>query len=269
MIIQSPELLLYKKDDATKRIDKYLLVLTTFKNGLAFGVKFNKRQNKPGQWLMQINGTCMLGGIGDLRDFQAVTLFLSDFCQQTANMIGGHYLTGAGIVNFLAEFLSKNFEEKAKAMAVNFIVADWHNKETDLWFIDFDGRIKQLKNFAVAGGSEYEEQLSKEDFEKLPPEAKDLLMKQKIELAKAGIMPENLFAPTIIRNPRKQAIAYLEGTWKPKMKKEEAIELLKNALFECNPESRDRTIEITVIKTDQEEAETFYFQKGNKKIKIK
>jgi len=167
MIIQSPELLLYKKDDATERIDKYLLVLATFKNGLAFGVKFNERQSKPGQWLMKINGTCMLGGIGDLRDFQAVTLILSDFFQQTANMIGSHYLTGTGTVNFLTELLSKNFEEKAKAMAVNFIVADWCNEaEPDLWFIDFDGRIKQLKGFAVAGGSEYGEQLSKEQLEK-------------------------------------------------------------------------------------------------------
>ena len=266
MIIQSPELLLYKEDDATKRIDKYLLVLATFKNGVAFGVKFNERQSKPGQWLMKINGTCMLGGIGDLRDFQAVILILSDFCQKTANMIGGHYLTGTGIVNFLTEILGKNFEEKAKAMAVNFIVADWRNEaEPDLWFIDFGGRIKQLKGFAVAGGSEYGEHLSKEAFEKLPPEVKDSFAKQKIELAKAGIVPENLFTPTIVRNPRKQAIAYLEGAWKPKMKKEEVIELLKNTLFECNPESHDRKVEITVIESDKEEVEPFYFQKGNKK----
>ncbi len=270
MIIQSPELLIFKKNDAAERIDKYLLILTTFKNGLAFGVKFNERQSKPGQWLIEINETCMLGGIGDLRDFKAVTLALSDFCQATANMIGGHYLTGTGIVNFLSDILSKNFGEQANARAVNFIVADRHNEETDLWFIDFDGRIKQLKNFAVAGGSEYGEQLSKEDLEKLPPEAKDLFAKQKAELAKAEVVPEDMFVPTIVYNPRKKAIAYLESFWKPEMKKGEAIGILKNTLFGCNPESHDRTIEITIIEEGKENIEYSYFKKGkDKKIKAK
>ncbi len=268
MIIQSPELLMFKKDDATERIDKYLLLLAIFTKGLAFGVKFNERQSKPMQWLMEINNTCIIGGIGDLRDFNATILAISNFCQEMANLIGSHYLTGSGIVNFLSGSLSKAFEENAKALAVNFLIADWHNKEPDLCFVDFDGRIKQLRCFAVAGGSEYSESLNEEEIKKLPPQEKDFLEKKRAEIASTGGNAA-LIVPSKIYQPRKKAIAYLEKTWKPNMKKEGAVNLLKNTLFECNPESHDQMIEITVI-IPGKEPEPLYFKKGkDKKIKIK
>ncbi len=263
MIIQSPELLIYKKEDAGERIDKYLLLLSTFNAGLAFGVKFNKRQSKPMQWLMEINGTCMLGGIGDFGNFQAVILSLSEFCQNTANFIGGHYLTGTGIVNFLSDFLRKAFEENAKALAVNFLVADWHNKEPDLCFVDFDGRIKQLKCFAVAGGSEYYESLNEEEIKKLSSQEKTFLEKKKSEVASME-GDVSLIVPSKIYQPRKRAITYLEKTWKPNMRKEKAVNLLKNTLFECNPESHDQMIEITVI-IPGKEPEPLYFKQGKNK----
>jgi len=265
MIIQSPELLIYKKEDAKERIDKYLLILVTFKNGLAFGVKFNERQSKPGQWLMEINSNAIVGGIGDIHNFESTMLMLSDFCQNWSSLIGQHYLTGYGVKNFLAEFLHKNFEENAAASAVNFIVCDCRDENDPLlWFIDFDGSIKQLKNFAVAGGSEYEKPLSKEDLEKLSSEEKAILNVQKERLGKMGIPEEFPLTPSRLCRPRKEAIGYLEKNWKPNMKKEEAINLVKETLFECNPDSRDKMIEVVVIEYEKEEAEPFYFKKTDK-----
>jgi len=262
MIIQTPELLFYKKDEAQNRIDKYLLILVVFKNGLAFGAKFNERQSKPGQWLMEINSNAIVGGIGDFRDFKAVMLTLSNFCQNAANILGAHYLTGNGIVNFLTGLLRENLEEKSVALAVNFIVADCRNKKNlFLCFIDFDGRIKQLKNFAVAGGSDYKKPLTKEELEKLTPEEKAVFDFQKSRLMNAGMPEEFSLSPSRIHRPRKEAIAYLEKNWKQNMKKEEAIELIKKTLFECNPESHDKKIEIIVIEYEKE-AKLFYFQKG-------
>jgi len=264
MIIQSPELLIYKQENAKERIDKYLLLLITFKGGLAFGVKYNKRQNKPMQWLMEINNTCMIGGIGDLRDFNTTILAISNFCQGMANLIGSHYLTSSGIVNFLSGSLNKAFEESAKALAVNFLVADWRNKEPDLCFVDFDGQIKQLKCFAVAGGSEYSEPLDEEEIKKLPPQEKAFLEKKRAEIASMG-GDGSLMVPSKIYQPRKKAIAYLEKTWKPNMKKEEAVNLLKNTLFECNPESHDNMVEITVIIPGKEPKPLYSEKDKNKK----
>ena len=163
MIIKTPESMIFEKSDALERIDKYLLIMVAFKNGLAFGVKFNERQSKPSQWLTGFNdNNAIVGGIGDLHNFESTMLMLSDFCQNWSGILGENYLTGYGIKNFLAGYLQKEFEKNASALAVNFIVVDWRDKKDPfLWFIDFDGRIKQLKSFAVAGGSEYEEPLDK------------------------------------------------------------------------------------------------------------
>lgn len=265
MIIQSPELLIYKKEDAKERIDKYLLTLVTFKNGLAFGVKFNERQSKPGQWLMEINSNAVVGGIGDIHNFESAMLILSDFCQNWSGLIGQHYLSGYGIKNFLAGFLRKNFEENATALAVNFIICDCRDENDPLlWFIDFDGSIKPLKNFAVAGGSDYEKPLTKEELEKLSPEEKAIFDFQKTKLKKAGIPIEEFpLNPVKLRQPKKEAIAYLEKNWKTDMKKDEAVNLLKNTFFECNPESHDKMIEIIVMEYGKE-AEPLYFKRTDK-----
>jgi 20S proteasome alpha/beta subunit len=264
MIIQSPEMLIYKKEDAKERVDKYLLILVVFKNGLAFGAKFNERQSNPGQWLMGINSACIVAGIGALHNFESTMLALSDFAQSWSSLIGQHYLTGYGIKNFLSEFLRTNFEQNANALAVNFLVVDWRDEnEPFLWFIDFDGSIKQLKNFAVAGGNDYDKPLTKEEIEKLTPEEKAMLDFQKSRLKKVGMPEELLLTPTRLRQPKKEAIAYLEKNWKPNMKKEEAIELVKKTLFECNPESHDKMIEIITIEYGKD-AEPFYFKKTDK-----
>jgi hypothetical protein len=206
MIIQSPEMLIYKKEDAKERVDKYLLILVVFKNGLAFGVKFNERQSKPGQWIMEINKACMVAGIGALHNFESTMLALSDFAQNWGGLIGQHYLTGYGVKNFLSEHLQENFEQNTNALAVNFIVVDWRNKdEPFLWFIDFDGSIKQLKNFAVAGGNDYEKSLTKEEIKKLTPEDKAILNVQKERLGKMGIPEEFPLTPTRLRQTKKRS----------------------------------------------------------------
>ncbi len=269
MIIKTPESMIFEKASALERIDKYLLILVTFKNGLAFGVKFNERQSKPGQWLMGINANTIVGGIGDLHNFESTMLMLSDFCQNWDGLLGENYLTGYGIKNFLASYLQKEFEKNASALAVNFIVVDWRNKNDPfLWFINFDGRIKQLKCFAVAGGSEYEESLTKEGLEKLTPEEKAIFDIQKERLEKAGMPKEFPLTLNRLRYPRKDAIAYLEKNWKPDMKKDDAVNLLKKTLFECNPESHDKMIEIAVI-IPGKEPETLYFKKDKKVNKNK
>jgi 20S proteasome alpha/beta subunit len=194
-------------------------------------------------------------------------LMLSDFCQNWNGLLGENYLTGYGIKNFLASYLQKEFEKNASALAVNFIVVDWRNKNDPfLWFINFDGGIKQLKNFTVAGGSEYEKPLTKEELEKLAPEEKAIFDIQKERLKKAGMPKEFPLTLNRLRYPRKDAIAYLEKNWKPDMEKKEAINLVKETLFECNPESHDKKIEIIAIEYGKE-AEPFYFQKDDKKTK--
>lgn len=269
MIVQTPESFFQKRHDAQERVDKYLLILATFKNGLAFGSKFNERQSKPGQWLLTINANVIVGSIGDFADFQEVISIISGFCQNTDNLIGIHYATGSGIEKNLSQKLQDSFEKKGAVWAVNFIVADCREKTPSLWFIDFDGRVKPLKNFAVAGGSEYKKPLNKDELERLTPEEKNIFAFQKENLKKAGLPVDDLpLIPSLLRQPRKEAIAYLEKNWKPKMKKEEAVGLVKKTLFEYNPESHDKTIEITVIEYGKD-PKFLYFKKGNKKIKIK
>jgi 20S proteasome alpha/beta subunit len=264
MIIQSPELLEYKKMDAKKRIDKYLLLLLAFKNGLISGVKFNERQSKPGQWLLKINSNVILAGIGDLRDFHSASLAVSNFCQNMAGVLGTHYLTGNGIINYLTGLLNRYFIETARAFALNFIIADCRNKnDPSLCFIDFDGSVKPLKNFAVAGGNDYQKHLTKEEFEKLLPEEKAFLNAQKKSLLEMGIPEEIPLTPTRLRQPKKEAIAYLEKNWKPNMRKEEAVELIKKCFLECNPESHDKMIEIIAIEYGKE-PEPLYFKKTAK-----
>ena len=249
MIIQTPESFFQKKYDAEERVGKYLLALVTFRNGLAFGSKFNERQSKPGQWLMKISSTSIIGGVGDLRDFKSVMLSLDDFCQNISVMLGEHYLTGEGAVSFTTSLLKKTFEERANALSVNLLIADWRNDgKAFLWFVDFDGSILQLKNFAVAGGYEYSRPLSREELEKLSAQEKAFFDLKRAKLEKEGFLAtESSLIPCKIRRPKKEAIAYLEKNWKPKMKKEEAIDALKKTLFECNPDSRDKTIEIIAI----------------------
>lgn len=260
-MIQSPELFFYKRMDAQKRIGKDLLILVAFKSGLIFGSKFNERQSKPGQWLMLIKPSLIIGGIGDLRDFKSVMLILSNFCQNMAGVLGGHYLTSAGIVNFATGLLRQTFEEKANALAINFIVADWQSaNDIALWFVDFDGSIKQLKNFAVSGGSDYEKPLLLEELEKLPVEEKMFFEVQKEKLERAGLPMAGTLVPSKSYRPKKEAIAYLEKHWKPNLKKKDAIELVKKTFFECNPESHDKTIEITLLECGKK-PEFIYFKK--------
>ncbi len=261
MIIQTPELLIFKKVETEERVGKNLLVCAAFEKGLAFGAKYNKRQNKPNQWLFEVNATCIVGGIGDLHDFQIVYLELSSFCQEMASVLGGHYITGEGLQKYLAGKLREEFEENAKARAVNFIVADWHNGEMDFWFIDFDGRIKQLKNFAVAGGSEYQEPLTEEEMAKLDSKEKKILEIQKSEMTKEReMMPGEIFMPAKIINPQKMAIAYLERFWKHNMNEKEIVTLIKNTLFTCSPELEKKMIEISVLERCKD-VKNYYFPK--------
>jgi 20S proteasome alpha/beta subunit len=263
MIIQTPELIIYKRIDAEKRIDNYLLLLVVFKNGLVFGIKFNERQNeerqnKLCQWLMEINSTVITACIGDFHDFETCTQILTDFCRKTDNTLGKHYITGKGIEKFLANMLREGFSENVSVLAVNFLVADCQNqKEPALWFIDFDGDTKPLKNFAVAGGTEYEEPLTEEEFKKLTEEQKDEFEQRKLKIIKNGAPKDASFTPSRLRYPKKEAIAYLEKNWKPNMKKEGAIELVKSTLFKFNPESKDRTIEIVIVEKKGSEAQYF------------
>jgi 20S proteasome alpha/beta subunit len=268
MIIQTPESVIYKKFDAEERIDSYLLISLVYKNGLVFGIKFNERQNEKCQWMIEINPAVFLAGIGDLQDFEACELAVGDFCQNIKNILAKHYITGNGIEKFLSKFLRENFDEGLTALAVNFIIADRRKNEPSLWFIDFGGEVKKLKNFAVAGGCRYEELISEKEVGKLTPEQKDFLEKQKKILEnqknnfkKDESAPEfDISAPVRIRNPRKEAIAYLEKYWKPAMNKKEVIELIKNVLFGFNPESKDKTIEIVVIEKNKKDRELLHFK---------
>ncbi len=263
MIIQSPELLEYKNFDAQKRIGRHFIALIAYKNGVAFGVRFNERQSKKEQWLMKINPLIMLGGIGDLRDFQLITTELLNFCQNMAGMMGEHYLTGDGIVKFLSGMLHWHFEEKARALAVNFLVADCRSEKGPfLWFIDFDGSIKQLKNFAVAGGSNYEENISEKELETLPEKLKKAFAAQKEKLAGEGIPPEML-APMRIISPQKNAIKFLEEKWKTDMSREETIALIKKTIFDYDPDLKNKTAEITMFEYDKE-VEALYVKKNGK-----
>lgn len=249
-IIQSPELLVYKKIEASRRVGEYFVALAVFKNGLVFGSKFSERQSRPGQWLMQNGPASIVGGIGDLSDFKNATFALNNFCQHISGVVGERYLTGAGIVKFLSNLLRQAFEERACALAVNFIVADCQDENTnepDLWFVDFDGSVKQLRNFAVAGGAESEKPLTEEEVKNLSPKEQGDLELQKANFQKQGIPQEFFLNPIKLYFPRKAAIACLEKNWKKNMKKEEAVEVVKRALFECNPESREKIIEIVVI----------------------
>ena len=263
MIIQTPELIRYKQEEAESRIDKYLMILVTFEKGLVFGVKFNERQNKPAQWLMEINSTSMIGGIGDLRDFKFATRALCNFCQDIANLVGKHYLTGDGVVNFLVGLLQKEFEEKSSPLAVNFIVADWHDEgKPDLWFVDYDGNTKQLKDFVVGGGSEYAEVLTEAETKKLSQEEKDFLELQKLGIKEKVPQSSAVFLSHIYY-PRKKAIAYLEEHWKPEMNAREAVVLVKKCLFKCDPESKNKIIEVSVIEAGKE-VKIHYFKKSKK-----
>lgn len=263
MIIQSPELLVYKKKDALRRIGEHFVALAVFEDGLIFGSKFSERQSRPGQWLMQIGPTSIIGGIGDLSDFKSAMFALNNFCQHISNMVNERCLTGAGIVKFMSNFLRQAFEEGANALAVNFIVADCQTEEDtnkpDLWFIDFEGSVKQLRNFAVAGGSEHEKPLTEEELKALSPVEKSYLEFQKKDFMNAG-MPDEAYSPIRIYQPKKRAIAYLEKNWRQNMKKDEAVELVKQTLFKHNPESREKAIEIIVVEYDGK-TEILYFKK--------
>ncbi len=258
MIIQTPELLEYKKINAKERAGRHLLVLVTYKNGIVLGNKFDKRQSQKGQWVKYINYATIVGGIGDLKDYKSVTRALSNFCQETKNLLGIHYITGHGIVQFLSDVMRHNFEEKSEGLAVNFLVTDSNTEGLFLWFINYDGRIKQLKNFAVAGGNEYvlPHALTEEEIANLPPHEMDMVKKIKqINPNRPITVPNQLF-------PRKDAIAYLEAQWKKNLTEKEAILLAKNTLFECDDTDM---IELTIFNTKG--FKPLYFKrKGVKKL---
>lgn len=256
MVIQTPELLEYKKINARERAGRHLLVLVTYKNGMVLGNKFDKRQSQKGQWIKYINCATIVGGIGDLKDYKSVTKALSNFCQETKNLLGIHYITGHGIVQFLSDVMRYNCEQNTEALAVNFLVTDSNTEGLFLWFINYDGRIKQLKNFAVAGGNEYDfpRKLTEEEIANLPPHKMDMVKKMK------QLKPDVAITIPQLKFPRKDVIAYLEKQWKPKMTEKEAIQLAKNALFECDDAN---VLELTVFNTKG--FENMYFKRKDKK----
>ncbi len=256
MIIQTPELIEYKKINARERAGRHLLVLVTYKNGMVLGNKFDKRQSQKGQWIKYVNSTTIVGGIGDFGNFESVSHALEGFCQETMNLLGVHYITGQGIKRYLSGILNSYYKQESEALAVNFLVTDSNTEGLFLWFINYDGRIKQLKNFAVAGGNEYLLPcvLSEEEIANLPPHEIDIVKKiQQKNPAVAITTPRHIF-------PRKNAIAYLEARWKPKMAEKEAIQLTKNTLFECDDAGM---VELTIFNTKG--FEILYFKRKEKK----
>lgn len=264
-ILQNADLFILKQADARNRIDKFMLILVIFDEGVAFGVKFNERQSKPSQWIKFIDEGTLVAGIGDLRDFKRLIGIFESFCQDCCNLLGKPYVTGNGIVNFLSGYLYGHFEESLRALAVNMMVLEWLEKDPQLWFIDFDGRIKQLAGFTVAGGSPYVETLTEEDLKNLSPEEKIVFEFKKKEFQKERDVSATEFASafqyTRPRHPQKEAIAFLENNWKPDMGREDAVGLLTATLSQCNPPSKDNIIEIMVFPLDKN-PEIFHFKKN-------
>ncbi len=208
MILQSLEWIKYKEASSKKRVGKHILVLTAFKDGLIFGAKCNEHLDKPGQWVIQILPDVVVTGIGDFADFQKVTMALETLRQATDNLIGEEYITGKGLINFLSPYLKNEFFEGARPLAVNLIVIHPEDeKNILLWFVDYDGQYRRLKNFGVAGGVDCD-----------PPEKN-----------------------------RKEAIDYLAKNWKPDMNGEEATNLVKDSIFKCDEIKEEGIIEIRIF----------------------
>jgi len=137
-ILQTPEFLMFKEERALARIGSHLLIAALFKNGLVIGMRFDKRQNSPMQWLLPINDHLVVAGWGDAGDFGEICQFINHLRISIGNLLSDHYVSIAYLRKNIRSLL-KNEYKVGLPHAVDFVFVDV--LKSDLWIVNFIGQV--------------------------------------------------------------------------------------------------------------------------------
>jgi hypothetical protein len=261
--LNTPEFFHEQQQCAIDIIGCHLLVAARYKKGIAFGHKFNKRQNDHGELIEQINDTSTVVGWGDLGHFEQICSFMRDIRRRIKDLITENYITDFALKANTARLLeSASISSQPYCVELLFIDLD----EEKLTILFSNGRKMKKSQFCVLGGYAYQDHTQ-------------LNIESEVILAKYGFSsydlprnpPPDLTADLndayqrSTRTPLKDALLTLEEIYGDNAvlnAKEDAISAVKNTLFSHDPPSKQETFEITVFENGKFERFEFKRKKN-------
>lgn len=217
-ILQTPEFFLDKGFFAESLIGSHILLAVPFEGGIAFGMRFDSRRNKPMQWVKPVTPQVIMAGWGEYADFLTVFQRLNDMAQSMTEFVGENYVSLPWVYKIASPFMKEKFESSVP-FSLDILLADALSRQ--LCLVDLQGNVMLLEHFGILGGYHYMKKMPGEDISQ--EEMKKLLV-----------------------FPRKDAIKYFNRELEKETisDKEKAIKILTQALFRFDPISKKETFEI-------------------------
>lgn len=263
LVLNTPEFYQRQHSAAIASIGSNLLVAARYKNGTAIGHKYNRTQNNPRQWIEQVSDTSLMAGWGKWGHFQRICKFARANSSKTRRILGEDYITNFSLIGKL-DFLFESASNASQPYHVSLLFIDLSEEKHTI--LHFDGSLIKRSQFAVLGGYEYQ------DLKQMKEESDIILAKHNIDPNRLPNQPHPKVIQELddayirsIKAPLKSALVTLEEIYGDKDlldTKEEAIEAVKNTLFEHDPPSKRETFEITTFENG--DFESVYFTREKK-----
>ena len=173
MIIQTPELIEQKNQDARARIGKHILVGVSYPHGVVFGRTFNQRFHTPHRWSWQIADDdfyLIAAAIGDFGDFGVIKSGMNAHEQFLTDMVGSVHITCNGLAKNIRSLFIRTREEGIQNLAVDLVLYDV--RKNMFWYLNDRGRVYTFSDFVVVGADAYQPTL---DSRKIDPTAAAIL----------------------------------------------------------------------------------------------